>query len=202
MKEASQRLMCVAQKRLCVSSLMSNSHLITNLINHIIPASATQQNTLSAVLRLHFRLARCGIEFPHGRQTDPLYNRQDTVQVLWQPCSQGLSCSVWTCRKDPGNERNLKIAFKTIGLFRVAPSLCFKARLSVKPLIWRSFFILMQMNLTFTSNILHVASFWKWEFLALRNGLLIWALFSCSEAIKQEVYIVTRAFGSYGCAFP
>ena len=88
MKEASQRFMCVAQKRLCVGSLTSNSHNITNLINHIVPASATQYNTLSAVLRLHFRLARCGIEFPHGRQTDPLYNRQDTVQVLWQPCSQ------------------------------------------------------------------------------------------------------------------
>ena len=43
MKEASQRLMCVAQKRLRVSSLMSNSHNITSLINHIVPASVTQQ---------------------------------------------------------------------------------------------------------------------------------------------------------------
>ena len=89
MKEASQRFMCVAQKRLCVSSLTRNSHNITNLINHIVPASATQQNTLSADLRLHFRLARCGIEFHYGRQTDLLYNRQETVQVLWQPFSQG-----------------------------------------------------------------------------------------------------------------
>ena len=113
-----------------------------------------------------------------------------------------LSCSVGTSRKGPGNERNLKIAFKTIGLFRVAPSLCFKARLSVKPLICRSCFILMQMNLIFTRNILHVALFWQWEFLALGNCLLIWAVFSCSEAIKQEVYIVTRASGSYGCVFP
>ena len=78
MKEASQRFMCVAQKRICVSSLTSNSHNIINLINHIVPPNATQQNTLSAVLRLHFRLARCGIEFHCGRQTDPLYNRQDT----------------------------------------------------------------------------------------------------------------------------
>ena len=79
MKEASQRLMCVAQKLLCVSSLTSNFHNITNLINHIVHASATQQSPLSAVLRLHFRFARCGIEFHSGRQTDPLYNRQDTV---------------------------------------------------------------------------------------------------------------------------
>ena len=41
MKEASQRFMCVAQKRLCVSSL--NPTIPT--INHIVPPSATQQNT-------------------------------------------------------------------------------------------------------------------------------------------------------------
>ena len=112
-------------------------------------------------------------------------------QVLLQPCSQGLSCSVWRCRKDPGNERNLKIAFKTIGLFRVAPSLCFKMRLSAKPLIWKIIFYSHANESHFhEKKILHVASFWQWEFLALRNGLLIWALFSCSEAIKQELYIV------------
>ena len=48
---------------------------------------------------------------------------------------------------------------------RVNPSLCIKARLSTKPLIWK-FFILMQMKF------MHLASFWKWGFSKLKNGLL------------------------------
>ena len=55
--------------------------------------------------------------------------------------------------------------------FRVVPSLCFKARLSVKPLIWKWFYILMQIKLICTRKVLHLASFWKWEFLELWNGL-------------------------------
>ena len=36
--------------------------------------------------------------------------------------------------------------------FRVASSLCFKARLSVKPLIWKWFFILMHLKLVFSNK--------------------------------------------------
>ena len=46
-----------------------------------------------------------------------------------------------------------------IGRLRVDPSLCFKARLSAKALIWK-LFILMQIKLIFTGKVLHVASFW------------------------------------------
>ena len=53
--------------------------------------------------------------------------------------------------------------------FPVTPSLCFKARLRAKPLIWKGFFILMQKNLT--RKVLHLASFWKWDFLELGNVL-------------------------------
>ena len=51
-----------------------------------------------------------------------------------------------------------------MGNFRVAPSLCFKLRLSAKLLIWKWLFILMQMRLIFTKKVLPSASFWKWEF--------------------------------------
>ena len=51
-----------------------------------------------------------------------------------------------------------------IAHFRVASSLCFKARLSAEPLIWKWFSILMQIKLIFTIKVLHLASFWKWVF--------------------------------------
>lgn len=55
--------------------------------------------------------------------------------------------------------------------FPSCPKLCFKAGQSAKPLIWKRFFILMRMKLIFTTKVLHVTSFWKWEFLDLGNGL-------------------------------
>ena len=56
-----------------------------------------------------------------------------------------------------------------LGHFRVVPSLCFKAKLSAKPLIWR--WVLFSTKLVFTRKVLHLTSFWKWEFLELVNGL-------------------------------
>ena len=53
----------------------------------------------------------------------------------------------------------------TIGHFRFSPDLCFKTRLGAQPLIWKSFFILMQIKLIFTTKSVHLASFWKWGFL-------------------------------------
>ena len=46
--------------------------------------------------------------------------------------------------------------------FRVPPGLCFKTRVGAQPLIWKSFFILMQIKLIFTRKVVHLASFWKW----------------------------------------
>ena len=51
-----------------------------------------------------------------------------------------------------------------IGLFWVPPGLCFKTRLSAQPLIWKWFFILMQVRLIFTRKVVHLVSFWKWGF--------------------------------------
>ena len=71
------------------------------------------------------------------------------------------------------------------GHFRVATSLCFKARLSEKPLMWKSFFILMQMQLIFTTKILHLPLCWKWEFLELRNNITYYLPFGLSSQIPN-----------------
>ena len=59
-----------------------------------------------------------------------------------------------------------------IGHFRVPPGLCLKTRVGAQPLIWKSFFILLQIKLIFTRKVGHIASFWKWGFLELGSGLL------------------------------
>ena len=43
--------------------------------------------------------------------------------------------------------------------FRVPPGLCFKTRVGAQPLMWKSFFILMQIKLIFTRKVVHLASF-------------------------------------------
>ena len=49
--------------------------------------------------------------------------------------------------------------------FRVPPDLCIKTRLSAQLLIWKWFFIAMQVKLIFTN--VHLTSFWKWGVLEL-----------------------------------
>ena len=56
--------------------------------------------------------------------------------------------------------------------FPSSPGPLFQTRVGVQPLIWKSFFILMQIKLIFTRKVVHLASFWKWGFLALGSGLL------------------------------
>ena len=46
-----------------------------------------------------------------------------------------------------------------IGHFRVPRGLCFKTRVGAQPLIWKSFFILIQIKLIFTRKVVHLASF-------------------------------------------
>ena len=61
----------------------------------------------------------------------------------------------------------------SIGHFRVLPGLSFKTRVGAQPLIWKSFFILMQIKPIFTRTIVHLATFWKWGFWELRSGLFL-----------------------------
>ena len=63
-----------------------------------------------------------------------------------------------------------------IGHFRVPKNLTLKARLSANPLIWKWVLIMMQIKLIFTTKVSHLASFWKWDFFELGNGLLVGAL--------------------------
>ena len=56
---------------------------------------------------------------------------------------------------------------QSIGHFQVPPGLCIKTRVSAQPLIWKWFFILMQIKLIFTRKVVHLASLWKWGFLEL-----------------------------------
>ena len=51
--------------------------------------------------------------------------------------------------------------------FRVPPDLCIKTRSSAQTLIWKWFFIGMQVKLIFTRKVVHLASFWKWGVLEL-----------------------------------
>ena len=52
--------------------------------------------------------------------------------------------------------------------FRVPPDLSIKTRLSAQPLIWKWFFILIQVKLNSTRKVVHLASFWKWGLLSYR----------------------------------
>ena len=76
-----------------------------------------------------------------------------------------------------------------IGHFRVPPGLCIKTRSSAQPLIRKWFFILMQIKLIFTRKVLQLASFWKWGFMELGSGLLLWTKFG-----KKNVKWYRRPF--------
>ena len=64
----------------------------------------------------------------------------------------------------PPRAKAAMLGVNTIGHFRVPPGLCIKTRLSAQPLIWKWFFILMQIKLIFTRKVVHMASFWRWGF--------------------------------------
>ena len=74
----------------------------------------------------------------------------------------------------------------SIGQFRVPPGLCIKTRLRAQPLIWKWFFILVQIKLIFTRKLVHLASFWNWGFLKLGSGLL---LFCRSRWCRRRRYL-------------
>ena len=59
-----------------------------------------------------------------------------------------------------------------IGHFRFPPDLCIKTRLSAQPLIWKWFFILMQIKLISITKVVHLGSFSKWGLLEVGSGLL------------------------------
>ena len=52
-----------------------------------------------------------------------------------------------------------------------SPKTLFQSEANRKAIDMKMIFILMQIKLTFTKKVLHLASFWKWEFLELVIGL-------------------------------
>ena len=73
--------------------------------------------------------------------------------------------TVWNGKK--GEHKRFLGHFRVVPSLKVVPS--FKAKLSAKPLIWR--WVLFSTKLVFTRKVLHLTSFWKWEFLELVSGL-------------------------------
>ena len=76
------------------------------------------------------------------------------------------------------------VTLNTIGHIRVPPGLCFKTRVGAQPLIWKWFFILMQIKLIFTKKVVHLASFWNWGFLELGSGLSF-----CQWTLAISLYV-------------
>ena len=99
----------------------------------------------------------------------PLVARKKSVQTI--ECWKKKRCEMCRPRVKPVIEEALNQGTipqlfssegprKLISHFRVPPGLCIKARLTAQPLIWKWFFILMQIK-----QVVHLASFWKWGFL-------------------------------------
>ena len=49
-------------------------------------------------------------------------------------------------------------------------------------------FILMQIKLIFTGKVVHLASFWKWEFMELRSGLFNETFTNTAIFIHEDKY--------------
>ena len=89
------------------------------------------------------------------------FNTHKKVQCMYL-CSKlgNISCWKFSLATAP-NLKSKNRFVSSIVNFRDASSLCFNARLSASPLIWKSFFRLMQIKLIFRRKVLHLASFWK-----------------------------------------
>ena len=100
------------------------------------------------------------------------------------------------------HQNNLKIALRIeyhfgvknaiVGHFWVPPCLCLKTRVGAQSLIWKSFFILMQIKLVFTRKVVHLASFWKWGFLQPGSGLLFWC---CPGVGRLHTFLSPKPWG-------
>ena len=96
----------------------------------------------------------------------------------------GTKPPCWRAKVALGQDKQRKLPFKFINvcslLFvfnRPFPSskeshFQSEANISAKPLLWKWVLIMMQIQLIFTTKVSHLASFWKRDFLELRNGLL------------------------------
>ena len=77
--------------------------------------------------------------------------------------------------------RTTKFSFQ-LGHFWVPQGLCIKTRLSAQPLIWKWFFIRMQIKLIVPRKVVHLVSIWKWGFFGTQKwSIVLHLLVKCKE---------------------
>ena len=83
-------------------------------------------------------------------------------EFFWASFVMSLTRDAYLKRKNQRLAMNgqTKMEGSLIGHFRVPLGLCIKTRLSAQPLVWKWFFILMQIKLIFTRRVLHLADTW------------------------------------------
>ena len=84
-----------------------------------------------------------------------------SVSLLSSPLANASSLSAWKRLAKARNQPNFPtpISEPKQRPINISPGLCIKTRLSAQPLIWKLFFILMQMKLIFTRKAVHMTSF-------------------------------------------
>ena len=125
-----------------------------------------------------------------------LHFKTDHECEKWK--SVGRKCALLPAMRDTNiNLLHLKGRFMLlISYFQVAPSFCFKARISDKPLMSKLmiFFTPLQKTHYFTRNVWYLASFQTWNFLTW-NGLLkcqwYWTTLINTAALKS---LIKRCF--------
>ena len=83
----------------------------------------------------------------------------------------------------------------------VTPRFCFKVRLNVKPLLWYNLFLnyFMHIKLIFIWKVLHIVSFWKWEFLEL--SLYKWLIPEMSSSNLHSSVLWVQVVIATACHF-
>ena len=94
-----------------------------------------------------------------------------------------LTDSLLSEKRSQGNVKEILSGQTPTGGHFSCPSLCFKERLSAKPLIWEWFFNIMQIKLShFHKKGFALASFWKWEFFETGkwpdHKIVLWSLYN------------------------
>ena len=97
-----------------------------------------------------------------------------------------LRCSFWTERV----VYNRPLPWCSKPLFQS------EARCEAIDVKWSIIYILMQIKLLFTRKVLHLPSFWKWEFLELGNSLFSWLYFSLNYILSFSRLILNDEFYS------
>ena len=123
---------------------------------------------ISLRLQAHYR------ELLLERRREKLWKQKPIIYraVAWPP-KMRVYRHAWVTARGGGGRGRGKLAYScgAIGYFRVPPGLCIKTRLGAQPLIWKWFFILMQIKLISTRKVEHLTSFWYGGSGKLGNGL-------------------------------